>query len=143
MSHLVPYPSVMQEGVVSPPSQQQVAAHTFTKVGGSGGIPLMLTSEQAELSARGVPVYYRPQGALAGPEVLRDAHMVQQETQAKMNGGEGREDYKGRTSRLLQVAPGGGALDYGPDRGLKDRRGEDRHSPGQRSTPDSDLEVRR
>ncbi|CAL8364675.1 unnamed protein product [Gadus morhua 'NCC'] len=141
VSHLVPYPSVMQEGVVSPPSQQQVAAHTFTKVGGSGGIPLMLTSEQAELSARGVPVYYRPQGALAGPEVLRDAHMVQQETQAKMNGGEGREDYKGRTSRLLQVAPGGGALDYGPDRGLKDRRGEDRHSPGQRSTPDSDLEL--
>ncbi|CAL8244821.1 unnamed protein product [Lota lota] len=151
VSHLVPYSSVMQEGVVSPSSQAQVAAHTFTKVAASGGIPLMLTSEQAELSSRGLPVFYRSQGAIAGAEVLRDPHMAQQETQAKMNGGERDQGgmrevlpdsvFKARNSRLLQVAPSSVALEYSQDRSMKDRRVEERHSPGQRSTPDSDLEV--
>uniref|UniRef100_A0A8C6SZL5 Ataxin 1-like n=1 Tax=Neogobius melanostomus TaxID=47308 RepID=A0A8C6SZL5_9GOBI len=67
VSHLVPYPSVVQEGVVSPPPQPQVAAHTFAKVPASG-VSLMLPSEQApqqhlgsilpgaELGSRGAPV---------------------------------------------------------------------------------------
>ncbi|KAJ3593609.1 hypothetical protein NHX12_005943 [Muraenolepis orangiensis] len=165
VSHLVPYPSVMPEGVVSPPPQAQVAAHTFTKVSASGGIPLMLTSEQAaaqqhlsamgvlpatEFGSRGLPVFYRTQGAMAGAEVLRDPHMTQQETEAKINGRDrdqgGMRDsatdsiYIARNSRLLQVAPGSVAMEYIQDRSLKDRRVEERNSPGQRSTPDSDLE---
>ena len=169
VSHLVPYSSVMPEGVVSPPPQAQVAAHTFTKVGGippSGGIPLMLTSEQAaaqqhlgamgvlpatELGSRGLPVFYHSQGAMAAAEVLRDQHTAQQETEAKMNGGERDQGgmreappdsvFTARNPRLLQVAPSSVALEYSQDRSLKDRRLEERNSPGQRSTPDSDLEV--
>jgi len=167
VSHLVPYSSVMPEGVVSPPPQGQVAAHTFTKVAAPGGIPMMLTSEQAaaaqqhlgamgvlpaaELGSRGLPVFYHSQGA----GVLRDPHVSQHETEAKMNGGERDRDqgaaareapppdfvFSARSSRVLQVAPSSVVLEYSQDRGLKDRRVEERNSPAQRSTPDSDLEV--
>lgn len=159
VSHLVPYPSVIQEGVVSPPPQAQVAAHTFTKVAASGGVPLMLPSEQAgqqhlgtvgvlpttELSSRGLPVFYHPQGPRAA---TRDAHSVQQENESEMNGADKEQgareivlDSAYRNARLLQVASNFVAQDYSQDKGLLNRRLEERSSPGQRSTPDSDLEV--
>ncbi|CAM9310975.1 unnamed protein product [Lampetra planeri] len=160
VSHLVPYPSVLQEGVVSPPPQAQVAAHTFAKVPASSGVPLMLPSEQAaqqhvgtvgvlpaaELSSRGVPVFYHPQGARMAA-VPRDAHSVQQENDVEVNGGDkekGARDlaqesaYAARHSRQQQVAPRSAAQDHSQDRGLHSRR---LSSPGKRSTPDSDLEV--
>lgn len=162
VSHLVPYPSVIQEGVVSPPPQAQVAAHTFAKVAVSSGVPLMLPSEQAaqqhlgtlgvmpatELSSRGLSVFYHPQGARAAS---RDPHSAQQENEPEMNGGDKEQGarevvldsaYTARNTRLLQVASNCAAQEYSQDRGLLNRRLEERSSPGQRSTPDSDLEVR-
>ncbi len=164
VSHLVPYPSVIQEGVVSPPPQAQVAAHTFAKVAASGGVPLMLPSEQAaqqhlgtvgvlpaaEVSSRGMPVFYHPQGARAAT-ATRDPHSAQQENEPEMNGGDKEQGarevvldspYTARNARLLQVASSSAAQEHSHDRGLQSRRLEERSSPGQRSTPDSDLEVR-
>lgn len=164
VSHLVPYPSVIQEGVVSPPPQAQVAAHTFAKVAAPSGVPLMLPSEQAaqqhlstigvlpatELSSRGMPVFYHPQGARAAT-ATRDPHGAQQENEPEMNGGDKEQGtrevvpdsaYNARNARLPQVAPSSAAQDPSQDRGLQNRRLEERSSPGQRSTPDSDLEVR-
>uniref|UniRef100_A0A667WRI9 Ataxin 1 like n=1 Tax=Myripristis murdjan TaxID=586833 RepID=A0A667WRI9_9TELE len=163
VSHLVPYSSVIQEGVVSPPPQAQVAAHTFAKVAASSGIPLMLPSEQAtqqhlgtvgvlpaaELSPRGMPVFYHPQGArvAAAP---RDPHGIPHESEPEMNGGDKEQGarevipdsvYTARNARLLHVASSSVALEHMQDRGLQSRRMEERSSPGQRSTPDSDLEV--
>ncbi|XP_032375112.1 LOW QUALITY PROTEIN: ataxin-1-like [Etheostoma spectabile] len=161
VSHLVPYPSVIQEGVVSPPPQAQVAAHTFAKVAVSSGVPLMLPSEQAaqqhlgtlgvmpatELSSRGLSVFYHPQGARAAS---RDPHSAHQENEPEMNGGDKEQGtrevvldsaYTARNTRLLQVASNCAAQEYSQDRGLLNRRLEERSSPGQRSTPDSDLEV--
>ncbi|XP_071761443.2 ataxin-1-like [Centroberyx gerrardi] len=161
VSHLVPYPSVIQEGVVSPPPQAQVAAHTFAKVAASSGVPLMLPSEQAaqqhlgtvgvlpaaELSPRGMPVFYHPQGTRAAP---RDPHSVHQENEPEMNGGDKEQGaremlpdsvYTARNARLLQAASSSVALEHTQERSLQSRRLEERSSPGQRSTPDSDLEV--
>lgn len=161
VSHLVPYPSVIQEGVVSPPPQAQVAAHTFAKVAASSGVPLMLPSEQAaqqhlgtvgvlpaaELSSRGLPVFYHPQGARAAT-ATRDPHSAQQENEPEMNGGDKEQgarevvlDYTARNASLLQVASNSAVQEYSQDRGPMNRRLEERSSPGQRSTPDSDLEV--
>lgn len=163
VSHLVPYPSVIQEGVVSPPPQAQVAAHTFAKVAASSSVPLMLPSEQAaqqhlgtvgvlptsELSSRGLPVFYHPQGARAAT-ATRDPHSAQQENEPEINGGDkelgAREvildpAYTARNASLLQVASNSGAQEYSQDRGPLNRRLEERSSPGQRGTPDSDLEV--
>lgn len=161
VSHLVPYPSVIQEGVVSPPPQSQVAAHTFAKVAASSGVPLMLPSEQAaqqhlgtvgvlpatELSSRGMPVFYHPQGARA----TRECHSSQQENEPEMNGGDKEQGarevvpdsaYTARNARLpLQGASSSAAQEHSQDKGLQNRRLEERSSPGQRSTPDSDLEV--
>ncbi|XP_047436577.1 ataxin-1-like [Mugil cephalus] len=161
VSHLVPYPSVIQEGVVSPPPQAQVTAHTFAKVAASSGVPLMLPSEQAaqqhlgtvgvlpatELSSRGLPIFYHPTGTRAAP-TTRDTS--QQESEPEMNGGDkehgGRDvvpdsPYTAKNSRLSQVAPSFVAQEHNQDKVLQNRRLDERSSPGQRSTPDSDLEV--
>ncbi|XP_029980650.1 ataxin-1-like [Sphaeramia orbicularis] len=161
VSHLVPYPPVIQEGVVSPPPQAQVAAHTFAKVAASSGVPLMLPSEQAaqqhlgtigvlpatELSSRGIPVFYHPQGARAA---TRDPHSAQQENEPEMNGGDkdhgAREvlpdmAYSARNAHLPPATSSSAAQEHSQDRNLQSQRMEERSSPGQRSTPDSDLEV--
>ncbi|KAM3876648.1 ataxin-1-like [Diretmus argenteus] len=163
VSHLVPYPSVIQEGVVSPPPQAQVAAHTFAKVAASSGVPLMLPNEQAaqqhlgtvgllsaaELSPRGMPVFYHPQGTRA-VTAHRDPHGGQQENEPEMNGGDKEQGpremfsdsvYAARNARLLQAASSSVALEHTQNRSLQRSRLEDRSSPGQCSTPDSDLEV--
>lgn len=157
VSHLVPYQSVIQEGVVSSSPQQQVPAHAYTKLAVSGGVPLVLHSEQAaaqtqlrtvgmmptaELSPRGVNVLYHP--AVRGIQPQRDMHSSPLEQERELNGGD-REHrdvhpdavYLARNARLLQAAP---ALES-QDKALKSRRQEGRISPGQRSTPDTDLEV--
>ncbi|XP_037344794.2 ataxin-1-like [Pungitius pungitius] len=159
VSHLVPYPSIIQDGVVSPPPQ----AHTFAKAAGSSGVPLMLSSEQAaqqhlgnvgvlpttELSSRGLQVFYHPQGARAST-ATRDAHSAQQENEPEMNGGDKEQAarelmldsaYAARNAHLLQGSSNSLAQEYSQDRGSLNRRLDERSSPGQRSTPDSDLEV--
>lgn len=164
VSHLVPYPSVIQEGVVSPPPQAQVAAHTFAKVAASSGIPLMLPSEQAaqqhlgtvgvlaakDVSSRGMPVFYHAQGARAAI-ATRDPHSAQQENEPEMNGGDKEQGtrevvldsaYIAKNTRLLQAASSLAAQELSQDRGLQNRWLEERSSPGRPSTPDSDLEVR-
>lgn len=164
VSHLVPYPSVIQEGVVSPPPQAQVAAHTFAKVAASSGIPLMLPSEQAaqqhlgtvgvlaakDVSSRGMPVFYHAQGARAAT-ATRDPHSAQQENEPEMNGGDKEQGtrevvldsaYVAKNARLLQAASSSAAQELILDRGLQNRWLEERSSPGRPSTPDSDLEVR-
>lgn len=164
VSHLVPYPSVIQEGVVSPPPQAQVAAHTFAKVGASSAIPLMLPSEQAaqqhlgtvgvlsakEVGSQGMPVYYHAQGARA-PLGARDPQGAQQESEPEMNGGDkalGTREvaldsaYVAKNVRLLQAASSSAAHEHSQDRGLHNRWQDGRSSPGRPSTPDSDLEVR-
>ncbi|KAA0723804.1 Ataxin-1-like Brother of ataxin-1 [Triplophysa tibetana] len=156
VSHLVPYQSVIQEGVVSSSPQQQVPSHAYTKLAVSAGVPMMLPSEQAaaqtqlgtvgmlatELSPRGVNVLYHP--AIRGLQPQRDMHSSPLEQELELNGGdrEHREThqdavYFARNARLLHVAP----APESQDKTLKSRRQEGRISPGQRSTPDIDLEV--
>lgn len=157
VSHLVPYPSVIQEGVVSSSPQQQVPTHAYTKLAVPGGVPLVLRSEQAaaqtqlgtigmlptaELSPREVNVLYHP--AIRGIQPQRDMHSSPLEQEREVNGGdrEHRETHQdavflARNARLLQAAT---ALES-QDKTLKSRRQEGRVSPGQRSTPDTDLEV--
>ncbi|XP_016090548.1 ataxin-1-like [Sinocyclocheilus grahami] len=151
VSHLIPYPSVIQEGVASP--QQQVSTHAYTKM----GVPLVLPSDQTvtqaqlgtvgmlpagELSPRAV--YYHP--AVRGVQLQRDLHSSSMEQEREVNGGDrehgGREShqdavYSARSARLLQAS----ASEPQQDKSLKNRRPEGRMSPGQRSTPDTDLEV--
>jgi len=164
VSHLVPYSSVIQEGVVSPPPQAQVAAHAFAKVAASSGVPLMLPSEQAaqqhlgtvgvlptaELTSRGMPLFYHPQGSRAA-SATRDCHSSQQENEAEMNGGDKEHGtrevvpdsaYTARNAHLPQGASSSAAQEHSQERVFQNRRLEGRNSPGQRSTPDSDLEVR-
>lgn len=160
VSHLVPYPPVIQEGVVSPPPQAQVAAHTFAKVGASASaIPLMLPSEQAaqqhlsavgvmsakDMGSQGLPVYYQAQGARAGIST-RDPHGGQQEHEPEVNGGDKAQGtrelaldsaYVGKNVRPLQATQ-----EHSQDRGPHNRWLDGRSSPGRPSTPDSDLEVR-
>ncbi|XP_041844389.1 ataxin-1-like [Melanotaenia boesemani] len=163
VSHLVPYPSVIQEGVVSPPPQAQVAAHTFAKVAASSGVPLMLPSEQAaqqhlgavgvlpgtELGSRGIPVFYHPQDSRAA-SATRDCHSSKPENEAEMNGGDKEQGvrevipesaYTARNAHLPLAACSTAAQEHSQERVLQNRRLEERNSPGQRSTPDSDLEV--
>uniref|UniRef100_A0A146ZIF4 Ataxin 1 like n=1 Tax=Fundulus heteroclitus TaxID=8078 RepID=A0A146ZIF4_FUNHE len=159
--HLVPYPSVMQDGVVSPPPQAQ--AHAFTKVAAPSGVPLMMPSEQAaqqhmgaigvlpapELGSRGLPVFYQPQGS-RGASAAGDCHNPQQGSEAEVNGGDKEQAvrevlrdsaYASRNAHAQQVACGSAAQEHSHERVLQNRRLEGRSSPGQRSTPDSDLEV--
>lgn len=163
VSHLVPYQSVIQEGVVSPPPQAQVAAHAFAKATASGAMPLMLPSEQAaqqhlgtvgglpakDVGSRGLPVYYHAQGARAATN--RDSHGGQQESGPEVNGGDeaqaGREavlesGHVAKNTRLLQAMASSTAQEHSHDRGTLHRRPQERSSPGQPGTPDSDLEVR-
>lgn len=159
VSHLVPYPAVVQEDV-SPPPQAQVAAHSFAKVAASSGVPLILPSEQlaqqhlgtsgvppaAEVNSRGMAIFYQPQGSRAA-SATSDCHSSQQETITEINGG-GKEQsirevgpdsaYASRNAHLSQVTTGSAPQ----ERVLQSRRLEGQNSPGQRSTPDSDLEVR-
>lgn len=152
VSHLVPYPSVIQEGVAS--SQQQVSTHAYTKM----GVPLVLSSEQTatqvplgtvgmlpagELSPRAVYFHH----TVRGVQPQRDLHCSSMEQEREVNGGDrehgGREShqdavYLARSARLLQAT----APEPQQDKSLKSRRPEGRMSPGQRSTPDTDLEVR-
>lgn len=159
VSHLIPYPSVIQEGVVSPTPQAQVAAHTFTKVAASSGVPLMQAAQQhlsavgvlpaTELGSRGMPVFYHPQ--IARPaNASRDCHSSHQETEPEMNGGDKDQGsrevipdsvYTARNTHVLQVASSSGAQEHSQDKVMLNRRVEETSSPGQRSTPDSDLEV--
>ncbi|XP_072320776.1 ataxin-1-like [Eucyclogobius newberryi] len=154
VSHLVPYPPVVQEGVVSPPPQPQVAAHSFAKVPASG-VPLMLSSEQAsqqhigsvltgaELGSRGVPVFYHPQGVRA--PTASSIHLA---SDREMNG---RDKFDGSRDVLTDVTHSVKNLPHSTssfstqednqNKSLQMRRPEDRSSPCQRSTPDSDLEV--
>ncbi|XP_034046128.1 ataxin-1-like [Thalassophryne amazonica] len=161
--HLVPYPSVIPESVVSPPPQVEVAAHTFAKVVPSSSVPLMLSTDQAtqqhigtvgvlpatELSSRGMPVFYHPQGNRAATGT-RDAHSAQQDNEPEVNGGgkeQGARDvlpeslYTARNAHLQQVTSSPAAQENSKDKGLQSHRLDERSSPGQRSTPDSDMEV--
>ena len=125
----------------------------------------MLTSEQAaqhqqhlgalpaaELSPRGVPVFYHSRGTRAAPAPW-DPYSREQETDGdrEVNGGEREQAaremlqdsvYNARNPRLPQAASASVALEHAQDRSLKSRRLDERASPGQRSTPDTDLEVR-
>lgn len=164
VSHLVPYQSVIQEGVVSPPPQAQVAAHTFAKVAASGAMPLMLPSEQAtqqhlstvgvlpakDVSSRGMPVFYHAQGGRAAT-ANRDAHGALHDNEPEMNGGDKEQATREavlesghitKNTRLLQATSSSLAQEHSHDRGVLNRRMEERNSPGQPGTPDSDLEVR-
>ncbi|XP_068175654.1 ataxin-1-like [Antennarius striatus] len=162
VSHLVPYPPVIQESVVSPPPQAQVAAHTFAKVAASSGAPLMLPSEQAaqqhlgtmgvlpatDVSSRGMPVFYHTQSA-RDAAASRDSHNAQPESEPEMNGGNKEQGAREvvfdsayiKNAHLMQVPSSSTVQEHSQDRGLQNRRLEDRSSPGQPSTPDSDLEV--
>ncbi|XP_051993329.1 ataxin-1-like [Xyrauchen texanus] len=152
LSHLIPYPSVIQEGVVSSPLQQQVSSHVYTKMAAPSRVPLVLPSEQAaaqpqlgtvgmlhsaEVSPRGV--FHHP--AIRGVQPQRDLHSSSLEQGREVNGGdrehgvrEPHQDAVSRNAWLLQGEPP-------QDNSLKGRRQEGRVSPGQRSTPDTDLEV--
>lgn len=145
VSHLVPYPSVVQEGVVSSSPQPQVAAHSFVKVPPSG-VPLMLPSEQApqqhlgpilsgtELGSRGVPVFYHPPGLR-----VSSASGVHHTSEREINGGD--KGPRSREVHLQRLASSSSAQEHSQNKPIQARRPEDRGSPSQRSTPDSDLEV--
>lgn len=154
VSHLVPYPSVVQEGVVSPPPQ--IPAHTFAKVPASG-VSLLLPSEQgpqkqlgpilpgAELGSRGVPVFYHPQGLRTTA-----ASSVHQMSEREVNGGDKTHRFRDaltdvghpvKNVHLQQLTSSSPALDNSQNNLLQPRLPEARGSPSQRSTPDSDLEV--
>ncbi|RXM27253.1 Ataxin-1-like [Acipenser ruthenus] len=84
VSHLVPYPSVIQEGVITPPPQPQSSAHAFTKMATAAGLSVVLASDHAtqqhigavaglsatEISPRGVPVYYHHASSRAPPTAV-------------------------------------------------------------------------
>ncbi|CAL9701871.1 unnamed protein product [Knipowitschia caucasica] len=156
VSHLLPYPPVVQEGVVSPPPQPQVAGHSFAKVPPSG-VPLLLPSEQApqqhlgsvlsgtELASHSAPVFYQPQGVRAST-----ASSIHQSSGREMNG---RDNCHGSREALMDVThsvknvhlpqstPNFSNQEDIQNKSLQMRHPEDRGSPCQRSTPDSDLEV--
>uniref|UniRef100_A0A8C2JVD0 Ataxin-1-like n=1 Tax=Cyprinus carpio TaxID=7962 RepID=A0A8C2JVD0_CYPCA len=151
VSHLVPYPSVIQEGVGS--SQQQVSTHAYTKMGVPLVLPSNQTATQAQLGTIGMlpagelsprAVYFHP--AVRGVQLQRDLHSSSMEQEREVNGGDrehgGREShqdavYSTRSAQLLQAS----APEPQQDKSFKSRRPEGRMSPGQRSTPDTDLEV--
>lgn len=159
-SHLVPYPSVIQEGMVSSPPQQQVSAHTYTKVAAAGGVPLVLASEHsmAASSSSSSSSSQQPLGAIgmipAAERISVFYHTpasdravqpqsCSTEQDRDVNGGE-RENGRESLQDIVYVARN---LAARPQQGTtvedqKLSRQEGRASPGQRSTPDTDLEVK-
>lgn len=154
VSHLVPYPSVVQDGVVSPPPQSQVPAHNFAKVP-AAGVSLMLATEQApqqhlgpilsgaELGSRGVPVFYHPQGVRAS-----GAPAVHETGEREINGGDKSHRPRdvladvGHAAKNVHLQTSSSSTqDHSQNNLFQARPPEDRGSPSQRSTPDSDLEV--
>ncbi|KAI5608265.1 ataxin-1-like [Silurus asotus] len=158
-SHLVPYPSVIQDGVVSSPPQQQVSAHAYAKVAAAGGVPLVLASEHAAASssspssqqhvgaigmistAERIPVFYHTP---ASDRVVQP-QSGPMEQDREVNGGD-RDNGRESLQDVVYMARTAGAR---PQQGMtmdllverKICRQEGRGSPGHRSTPDTDLEV--
>lgn len=155
-SHLVPYSSVIQEGVVSSSPQQQVSAHAYTKVAAAGGVPLVLASEHsvAASSSSSSSSLQQPLGAIGmiptaehlfyhtstSDEAMQpQSGSTEQDREVNGERENGRESLqnvvyvtRNLTGRLQQSTA------------VEDRkiyRHEGRASPGQRSTPDTDLEV--
>ncbi|KAJ8339958.1 hypothetical protein SKAU_G00345910 [Synaphobranchus kaupii] len=135
--HLVPYPSVIQGGVVSPPPQPAPSGPAVR--------------QHLELNPRVAPpvFYHHHTGCRAD---YRDPHP---EREKEVNGGEEEEEeeeeerggrepaqdraYSSRGPRVLHAAPPGSMEAERPqDRAA--RRFEARGSPGHRNTPDTDLE---
>ncbi|GAA6077984.1 ataxin-1-like [Tachysurus ichikawai] len=160
-SHLVPYPSVIQEGVVSSPPQHQVSAHTYAKVATAGGVPLVLASEQAATSSSSsssssqqqtlgtigmiptadrIPVFYHT--SASDRTVQHQSGSMEQDRE--VNGGD-RENGRDYMQDVVYVVRNAAVRpQHGPAMDLQDRkicRQEGRASPGHRSTPDTDLEV--
>ncbi|KAF5901339.1 ataxin-1-like [Clarias magur] len=143
-SHLVPYPPVIQEGVVSSPPQQQVPAHTYAKVAAAGGVPLVLTSEQVAAAAAASSSSSQQQHGLSAIGMIPTAERIpvfyhasaaseraaqNQEHAREVNGGE-RENGRDSMQDVVYVARNAAA-----------RMQQGRASPSQRTTPDMDLEV--
>lgn len=124
----------------------------------------MLPSEQAtqqhlsavgvlpakDVSSRGMSVFYHAQGARAAT-TNRDSHGAQRENEPEMNGGDKEQGMReavlesghiAKNTRLLQATCSSMAQEHSHDRSTLNRRLDDRSSPGQPRTPDSDLEVR-
>ncbi|XP_028665606.1 ataxin-1-like [Erpetoichthys calabaricus] len=93
VSHLVPYPPVIHEGVITPPPQTQPSGHGFAKVATAGGLSVVITSEQAmqpqpqhlgmiggltatEVSPRGVPIFYQHPSARASTTAVATSGAV-------------------------------------------------------------------
>lgn len=156
-SHLVPYSSVIQEGVVSSPPQQQVSAHAYAKVAATGGVPLVLASEHSAAvssssqqplgpigmipMAEHVPVFYHTSDSDRATQTLSGS----MEQDREVNGGD-RENGRESLQDMVYVARNAVARpQQSTTMELQDRkicRSDGRASPGQRSTPDTDLEVR-
>lgn len=159
-SHLVPYPSVIQEGVVSSPPQQQVSAHAYAKVAATGGVPLVLASEQAVASssssssssqqalgaigmiptAERVPVFYHTSAS----DRVAQPQSGSMEQDREVNGGNrenGRDVVYMARNAVVRPQQQGMAMTMEMQMDRKICRQEGRASPGQRSTPDMDLEV--
>lgn len=156
-SHLVPYPSIIQEGVVSSPPQQQVSAHAYAKVAATGGVPLVLASEQAVASssssqqplgaigmiptAERVPVFYHT--SASDRAVQHQSGSMEQDRE--VNGGDRENGRENLQDMVYMVRNAAARLQQSTAMELQERRmcrQEGRVSPGQRSTPDTDLEVR-
>ncbi|KAK3533403.1 hypothetical protein QTP70_019493 [Hemibagrus guttatus] len=159
-SHLVPYPSVIQESVVSSPPQHQVSAHAYAKVAAAGGVPLVLASEQAAASsssssssqqqplgaigmiptAERVPVFYHTSAS----DRATQPQSGSMEQDREVNGGDRENGRECLQDVVFVVRNSAARPQQGTAMELQDRkicRQEGRASPGQRSTPDTDLEV--
>ncbi|KAL4613558.1 ataxin-1-like [Arapaima gigas] len=152
VSHLVPYPSVIQEGMVSPPPQPPTSVHTLAKAVPPGSVPLVMSPDQA---AQPHVFYHHPgsrtvaAAAASSPAVTYgDSQGTLQERRKEVNGGEaGRgvkeqpQDSSSRGARVLQIAQHCSTSDQLHARNHASFQTEGRGSPGQSSTPDTDLEV--
>lgn len=154
-SHLVPYSSVIQEGVVSSPPQHQVSVHAYAKVAATGGVPLVLASEHAAPSASSsqqqalgavgmiptaerVPIFYHT--STSDRATQSQSNLMEQDRE--VNGGD-RENGRESLQDVIYVARNSAVrLQQGME--MQDRkiyRQEGRASPSQRGTPEMDLEV--
>ncbi|TTL88699.1 Ataxin-1-like [Bagarius yarrelli] len=159
-SHLVPYSSVIQEGVVSSPPQHQVSAHAYAKVAATGGVPLVLASEQAvpSASSSSSSSQQQPLGAIGmiptAERVSVFYHTSSNDRTAppqsgsveqdrEVNGGD-RENGRENLQDVIYLARNSTVrLQQGTAMELQDRKTygqEGRASPSQRGTPETDLE---